>query len=501
MVFLLLGAIFFLLPAATLKQSARPTGGGSQGEQGQNGSKSDPSFNDQSKNGAPKPFAVVILRDEYNPPMGTYYFRETAFSHFNGNRLVRDSSGAFDRDLSSTFPSGTTELKTDVRPGRPLRTTVALLVNDARPLSLVNAFRLTAVANPDPRRFHRAYDVESYVLRDKWKDLLMKDVGNPDWPDAQRRHYLAAPEDPRYRELANTMVTILRPDLASQPVAKALAVVEWLSKNGVYSLKTAHAASETPVADFLFGDRTGYCVHFAHAAVYLFRSLGVPSRVATGYAVEARRRGHGSSILINDQDSHAWPEIYVRGYGWVVADITPEKTLDPPPPPVDSGLQQMMGDMARQSPLNGEDLRPDEQKQKDPVNSLRWYAPIALAILLGILYAIKAWRKFEIRICAESRLPRVAYRALLDDLAEFGRRRLYGETRESFARRNLALCPALANLTWLHLRATIGQRPAPSDRGGYLALRREAIAQLSAANPRWRRALGLLNPVSWWRVR
>ena len=38
-------------------------------------------------------------------------------------------------------------------------------------------------------------------------------------------------------------------------------------------------------AAFLFGNFTGYCVHSAHASVYLWRSLGLPARIGTGYLV------------------------------------------------------------------------------------------------------------------------------------------------------------------------------------------------------------------------
>ena len=70
-----------------------------------------------------------------------------------------------------------------------------------------------------------------------------------------------------------------------------------------------------PTADFLFGDRTGYCVHFAHAAVLLWRALGIPARVGTGYRTEEDDRHGSSTILIRASDAHAWPELYLDGIG------------------------------------------------------------------------------------------------------------------------------------------------------------------------------------------
>ena len=104
--------------------------------------------------------------------------------------------------------------------------------------------------------------------------------------------------DPRYGELAREIAAKMPAWLQHDPVAEAMSVVLWLGREGTYSLRSGHAHAEDPTADFLFGDRTGYCVHFAHAAVYLMRSLGVPARVGAGYAVEeAARHGAGTSTM------------------------------------------------------------------------------------------------------------------------------------------------------------------------------------------------------------
>src|SRR5260370_41074974 len=101
----------------------------------------------------------------------------------------------------------------------------------------------------------------------------------------------------------------------------------------IYKQKSKYDTLNDPVADFLFGDRNGYCVHIAQASALLYRLAGVPSRVGEGYLVEARRRGHGSTLMIRDRDSHAWPEIYIHGARWIVFDIIPKPTVSPPPPP------------------------------------------------------------------------------------------------------------------------------------------------------------------------
>src|SRR5262249_59532098 len=109
-------------------------------------------------------------------------------------------------------------------------------------------------------------------------------------------------------------------------VMKALAIKRYLEKEGFYSLKQKQLVGADPVAQFLFGDLRGYCVHFSHAAVFLLRSQGIPARVALGYGVQTKRRGAGSSVLILGNEAHAWPELFIDGVGWVTFDIYPERS-------------------------------------------------------------------------------------------------------------------------------------------------------------------------------
>ena len=90
----------------------------------------------------------------------------------------------------------------------------------------------------------------------------------------------------------------------------------------------------------------------------MLRSQGIPSRVALGYAVQTRRHGAGSSLLILGNDAHAWPEMYLDGVGWVTFDIYPEHSDEPPQPPVDEDLETTLGEIARKDPTGGQRGRP-----------------------------------------------------------------------------------------------------------------------------------------------
>ncbi|MEM9865183.1 MAG: transglutaminase-like domain-containing protein, partial [Myxococcota bacterium] len=297
------------------------------------------------------PVAVVLFHDDYSAPTGTYYFRQGAFSQFNGDRLVAAAEAGYDLDIARDFPLRSYDLAgaPPVNQNRiTVQSTVALLAEHTRPFGLEAPITLQPATNPDPSRFRRTYSVTSAVMVADFVSMVGSGSFDPRWTEAQRAHYLEAPDDARYVELVQRILRESLPEhLMNDPVAKVAAITSWLGREGTYSLRSNHSGADDPTAHFLFGDLTGYCVHFAHAGAYLLRTAGVPARVATGYAVsEATRRG-GSALLISGDTSHAWPEVYLEGFGWVVADISPQTVISPPPPPADADLQRLLGELAR----------------------------------------------------------------------------------------------------------------------------------------------------------
>src|SRR6202022_3809558 len=116
-------------------------------------------------------------------------------------------------------------------------------------------------------------------------------------------YYTEGSSDPRYAELAHTIAARVPPSRSGDTFATAVPAKLWLDDQFIYSTKHKHAGKVDPTADFLFGDKTGYCVHFAHAAVLLWRALGIPARVGTGYRVEEDDRHGSSTLLVRSADA------------------------------------------------------------------------------------------------------------------------------------------------------------------------------------------------------
>jgi transglutaminase-like putative cysteine protease len=443
---------------------------------------------------------VVLLHDDYSPPSGVYYFRQSAFSQYNGRRLVQATRGDVDRDVLRRFPARAVDVPgaPTLSHGRaPLETSMALLIDHVRPFALDSPVRVRPMKNPNPLRFQRAFEVLSHVQTLPYSELIGRRPGDEEWSSEQWDHYTEAPSDRRYAELAEELMERLLPEYRSDSLAQTLAIKSYLDENGIYSRRSRHAGADDPAASFLFGDLTGYCVHFAHAATYLFRKRGLPARVAAGYAVAESSRGTSSAIMIRGADAHAWPEVYLDGVGWVVVDLSPEQTLDEPTGAADPDLQRMLGEMMRQQ------WRDEEFVEEPPPMSLAeiggWILRVLLA-LVALAYAVKLYRAQAPRFAGGRELYRVGYRAALDRLADAGWRRRFGESRERFAERTLAVSPAFAALTEEHLRGALGGRRR-ANAAGLRLLSGEVGRELRQRVPAWRRLLGLVNPLTWMMAR
>lgn len=461
---------------------------------------------DQAPSNSPAPMAVVVLDNDYSPPSGAYYFRQEVWSQFNGVRLVETARNDVDRDIADEFPTFEQRVRDVV--GTQGRTRVeglvALLVNHNSPFALESAVSFSPAQNPNPQRFQRAFRFSSLAQSVDYRRLLGHNAGDPRWTPDVRAYYTTAHPDPRFAQLARRIVEQRLPQrLRRDPFAQALAIKLYLDHELIYSTRARHAGVPDPTLDFLFGDRTGYCVHFAHSAVFLWRSLGIPSRISTGYHSDESNRRGGSTLMLRGGDAHAWPELYVDGYGWIVLDIAAERNLDPPGQAPDEDLQRILGEMARQQPPvpnqppSQQPLRP--RPHHDYGRAVGYGLLAVIASVLAALYLVKLWRRVIPAFARPAALPRVTYRKALDLLAEAGLAREFGETRERFAARVGEVAPSFAKMTDAHLAAHFGdpQKRETPTREAWRAMLRDVVRELPARTKTWRRVLGALNPASW----
>ncbi|MDT8428897.1 MAG: transglutaminase domain-containing protein [Pseudomonadales bacterium] len=490
---------FFGLPTPQVTDTMGLTGQAGNAASGQSNNPFSDGENDFQNREAP--VAIVLFRDDYEPEGGAYYFRESAYSQFNGSMLDYASSPDLDQDLIEHFTNSSVAISEPLPASglrRQVRTSIGLLTPHRNPFGLDTPVSYTNTPNPNSTRFKQTYDVVSEVPQFDFSSLTGHAPGAANWTLQQWQEYLEMPDDPRYQELASSLLQSLRPEFADDPYAKALVIKSYLDENGTYSLKNDHAYAGDPAGSFLFGDMTGYCMHFAFSATYLYRSIGIPARVGIGYSVPAANRAGGSALLIQAIHGHAWPEIYLRDIGWVIVDPAPSRTLVDMSVDPQDGLQQMLGDMLRDEAAFEEFMSTQQGIGIDIQVLVRTALLLLLAALLSA-YLIRLYRLLIPLLASDQQLYRLAYRAELDRLAAAGITRRHGETREEFANRVGDLSPSFREMTRQHLLLAMGREHTeqPGMANSWLLLRKKIRTELGSTLPWWQRLLALINPVSW----
>lgn len=472
-----------------------------------------------------QPAALVRLEGDYakNPWSPMLYLREGALSEFAGHEMVIASS-RYDRDVPRLKPGEVYRSPLPATPGAgsaervEVVQSIYLLAEHSSPFAVDFPTEIRLIKNPDPDRFTVTYQAVSSAPTVGIKELSGEDVGDPEWDEVTRNHYLRAPgslsstpedkldpdskdpinddhgEDLRYLALADKLTKGLE-----APVEKAEAIIRWLSENSIYTRNPGHQATKEgdPVAPYLFADKKrGYCVHFAHAAVYMLRLVGVPARIGTGYLTDLTYAEDGH-ILLHLGDRHAWPEIFVRGQGWVVADITPaqaenEQALVPD----QKLLEELMSKIDPAEVISEPPPTPtsDEEKPgRDQEAALDRRKLVFAALgLVALWLALKTWLRFGWILTANpARRTKRRYISLASLLVDLGQPREFGETRSEYSRRILEptgvnIVPAAQAVDRLVF--------ARSSAAGSAVSAEAAI--LPAGPSRLRRLFAFLNPIS-----
>ena len=145
----------------------------------------------------------------------------------------------------------------------------------------------------------------------------LRDAGTR-YPDWILENYLQLPEEfpQRIRDLASEIVAD-----ENTPYDQAYAITRYLRTQITYEpLLVLPPNVEEPIDWMLFDSEIGFCNYYATAEVLMLRSIGVPARFAAGYAQgEPVGRDYYN---VRVRDSHAWPEVYFPGIGWVEFEPT-----------------------------------------------------------------------------------------------------------------------------------------------------------------------------------
>jgi transglutaminase-like putative cysteine protease len=172
------------------------------------------------------------------------------------------------------------------------------------------------------------YQVDAILNNPNLQQLQEAGTEYPDWV---KNKYLQLPKNfsPQIRRLADEITADTQ-----TPYEKATAITNYLRENIEYASTIPAPPKNADVLEWiLFQYRKGFCVYYASSEVVMLRSLGVPARMAVGFAQGERS---GNQYIVRRKQAHAWPEVYFPGIGWVEFEPTGNQpVLDRPLPPSD----------------------------------------------------------------------------------------------------------------------------------------------------------------------
>jgi protein-glutamine gamma-glutamyltransferase len=295
-------------------------------------------------------------------------------------------------------------------------------------------------------------------------------------PDQLRSASTAYPEEvvDKYTQLPSTGLDRTR-ELASRltagttnPYDAVYKMNEYLKTSYPYDLSIPPQDQDMDAVEyFLFEQKRGYCEQFSSSLAVMARSLGIPARVATGYAPGEYNPFTGY-YDVRASDAHAWVEVYFPGYGWSTFDPTPSFDSTPWQYKAADNMQggKVFGFMAKRL---GEAAGPLASTAGTLVRGVARLDPVSIIIVGlivgGVYLAFFYTRKFVAHRNRKSVVVRPIkvsdarlysrYNKLTDALEEIRIVRRPQETPEQYARRAARYLnePGMARLGEIYLHA------------------------------------------------
>lgn len=241
------------------------------------------------------------------------------------------------REVQFTFVTRTPLLRTLYFASEPLNIsrTAQAIIEEAED----GAMDLNAIVMDPPLKAGDPYTIRATLPSPTI--LGLREAGE-DYPEWVKERYLQMPPN-----FSQRVIEQAQQIAGSEPTPydKALAITQYLRRTISYTETVPEPPrNRDPLEWFLFDQRAGFCNYYASAEVMMLRALGVPARLVAGYA-EGTWDPEQRIYRVLARDSHAWPEVYFPGVGWVAFEPTvsqPQVTYPEGNPT--SGAAQLMQD-------------------------------------------------------------------------------------------------------------------------------------------------------------
>ncbi len=162
---------------------------------------------------------------------------------------------------------------------------------------------------------HELYDILNASGENKYLPVV----------DAYITDYEASAEyEEKFRSDLPENITSLSDEIigkTSSDLNKAMRIENYFRINDYKYSLSYKKPSDYNMEYFLFDSKTGICSDYATAMVLLARSAGIPARYTEGVHLQ-RDSDDDKIITVTDSDLHAFPELFISGYGWMTFEPT-----------------------------------------------------------------------------------------------------------------------------------------------------------------------------------
>lgn len=190
-----------------------------------------------------------------------------------------------------------------------------------------------------------------------------------------------------------------------------------------YDERAVMSSSGKPFLEYLLTiNPRGYSVQYATLTTLLMRCCGIPARYVEGYLLPQRQiegAEPGEALVLTQENSHAWTEIYLDGVGWIPFDTTPNhKEEITYAMPTGGGSQELSGLSQTEPVLSQTQQReiPIQQERRPDTGSdsgelpiwLLWMLPALVLLLLAtraLLLRGRLRRRIQAFSTGETRRP------------------------------------------------------------------------------------------------
>ncbi|MGQ9549751.1 MAG: transglutaminase TgpA family protein [Roseiflexus sp.] len=343
-----------------------------------------------------QPALRVTLSAPLPPAREPRYWRARIFNRYTGDgwgssaRVADEPSVAFPNEL---LPGTIMQHVEDLRPRRSVLIALpdplfADLPTRAERLRDGSLMALVPVGSGGAAALRTHYRVLSRLP----EQMPPLEARQPGGESVDLGPYLALPTSlpMRVRDLAVVIAGDMQGD-----EARALALERYL-RNLPYAYKVEPLADGVDGVDhFLFSMRSGYCTYYASAMAVMARALGIPSRIAVGYALGEYDEGAGV-YLVREADAHAWTELFINGR-WVAFEPTPVRPLP---------------DRGARAPASAPVAIPTEVAPPDRTSSLLiWFTIlVGVAATVGVFLIGRRLPRETPIVCAQRDLERCGAR-------------------------------------------------------------------------------------------